>query len=484
MLTLCYIIYIVQKNIELIMIFYTEEFKRIRQEKGLSIQDLSKQSNISRTSIWAWENGKRIPSAKMVKSLAYCLNITTEIISDLAPDIERSDTHLDSISKSWLSLADTEVENQLINKDLFLKNIEKIYDDISQSKIIINSILSYLPTMFYIKDSGLRFLTANKMFLDTYGYKNIRGTIVGRKDDYFFSKKDAEANYKQDLDVLTKGKAIINHKDYIPGTRKKRWGLISKYPIFDIHNRVAGVIGTFLDITEQRLAEEVHEILAININSMREGFTVYDLERKKYVFRNKAIEDIFGYPFEIINNRDKWLEICVHDNDKELMQSYIKKSSWPTEYVYRINKPESGIRWIKTRTYKDILYRGKSCHISMDVDITEEKENNVDIGKQYLNSMDEGLLILDKHSSKVEFISKQTESILGLEKLEYDIQIETLLAGSCVKKEADLLDFFKHSATGKKLKFKNKLFLFKNIRECEYKQKTCKMFSIYNLADL
>ena len=42
---------------------------------------------------------------------------------------------------------------------------------------------------------------------------------------------------------------------YIPGTRKKGWGLISKIPILDLKGNIAGIVGTIVNITERKIAE-------------------------------------------------------------------------------------------------------------------------------------------------------------------------------------------------------------------------------------
>ena len=67
---------------------------------------------------------------------------------------------------------------------------------------------------------------------------------------------EAKENHDQDYNILLTGKSIIKQENYIPGSRKKKWGLINKTPIFDITGKITGIMSSFIDITDRKLAEK------------------------------------------------------------------------------------------------------------------------------------------------------------------------------------------------------------------------------------
>ena len=78
--------------------------------------------------------------------------------------------------------------------------------------------------------------------------------MYNHKDADFFSEIEAKQNTEEDKQVILSGKAL-HREGFIPGSRKKKWGMISKIPFFDSSKKVAGVMGYFIDITVRRKNE-------------------------------------------------------------------------------------------------------------------------------------------------------------------------------------------------------------------------------------
>ena len=107
------------------MKFYADQFRRIRKEKHLSMENVALRMGIVRRTLSIWENKKRIPSEAKIRMLANVLNISVEIISDLKPEHPMSDDMFSDTAESWYTLANlteeksVKQENELVDKILF-----------------------------------------------------------------------------------------------------------------------------------------------------------------------------------------------------------------------------------------------------------------------------------------------------------------------------------------------------------------------------
>lgn len=200
----------------------------------------------------------------------------------------------------------------------------------------------------------------------------------------------------------------------------KRWGLISKYPIFDINGNVAGLIATFVDITEQKQAEELHELLELCIKSMYEGFSIYDIDRKKYIFLNNTIEKMYGYSNDDFRRggREFWINNCVHPEDRDYVKNaYFAEHPEPEIIEYRAIRPDGEVRWIRSQVNTDVSYKGRKCHMSIDVDITISRELHFyNLLEFILDGMPNGFELFEKEGYKPIFANNAVEDIFGYPK--------------------------------------------------------------------
>lgn len=62
---------------------FKERLKELRIDKGLTFDQLSKVTGLSKSALNYWENGVRIPSAQAVVTLAKFFNVTTDYLLGL-----------------------------------------------------------------------------------------------------------------------------------------------------------------------------------------------------------------------------------------------------------------------------------------------------------------------------------------------------------------------------------------------------------------
>ena len=190
----------------------------------------------------------------------------------------------------------------------------------------------------------------------------------------FLIKKKQKKIYKEDLGVIQTGDPVNDREDYIPGSKKKKWGLISKTPILE-NDKIAGVLGMITDITVRKKQEKALQFLISTINNRQGNKIFYGIVDKNVniVYTDRtAYEEILGIPVSLPSNQieEYWLNNIVHPNDREKQKLLLKNLNFPPIREYQIIHPRKGLRWIRTiaSMYLDNI-------MSFSEDITEEKAN-------------------------------------------------------------------------------------------------------------
>ena len=227
----------------------------LRKEKGFSVNGLSHLLGVCRTTIWKWIRGILIPNERKVRKLADVLEVPVNEISDLDKTASKSRSKLSSFADSINSFSDSGIAKKQQDFMAFTRALNKLNQDVVCTNIILKAILSSTDLIIYMKDLNNQYITASSSFIANL---NLLPTydVISKTDEEFFTLRDAKKNSDEDIKVMDTGKPVINEERYIPGSRRKKWGLISKYPILDNNNKIAGLIGVIHDITEKKTEEK------------------------------------------------------------------------------------------------------------------------------------------------------------------------------------------------------------------------------------
>ncbi|MEI6056530.1 MAG: PAS domain-containing protein [Lentisphaerota bacterium] len=236
------------------MEFYGDKAKTIRKKSKFTLDELARKMAIFRTTLGAWENGKRSPSEIKIRSLAKALNVSVDQISNIKSDKPVSPTNFAQSIASFISPTNENKNNHQNTIRSVFAGINSITIELGNAKILIDSLTTSLASIFYIKDIKLKYILANHLFLD-YLSLNKNHSVFNKTDYEFFPASEAKENDEEDRQVLLSGETVINKERHIPGSRKKRWGLISKIPVFDNEGKISGIVGSFTDITERKKQE-------------------------------------------------------------------------------------------------------------------------------------------------------------------------------------------------------------------------------------
>ncbi|MFA6103413.1 MAG: PAS domain S-box protein [Victivallaceae bacterium] len=291
------------------MELYIKKLKTIRKQKKITAEELAKKMGLSRVTIGAWETARRIPAESKIRMLAKALNIAVDEISDLTPDKTISEINLAPLGSSISSVLHRDKEKNLNRQTNLVSGIMNTIKELSDAKLIISTMISALPAIFYIKGSDLKYITASEAFLQNLSL-NKNYDVAGKTDYDFFPANEAKINSEMDKAVLASGKSILNQEDYIPGCRKTKWGIFSKIPIYDFEGKIEGLIGYVKDITGHKKAEEKYDRL-VNMSPNLICVAGMDGYLK---FVNPAWEKVLGYTSEELLSKP--LPSFIHPDDR------------------------------------------------------------------------------------------------------------------------------------------------------------------------
>ena len=179
--------------------------------------------------------------------------------------------------------------------------------------------------------------------------------------------------------AIAENRAIAAVELEIHDPRGQRWfAICSGAPLRDAQGKVVGGVGTILDISKRKEAEETLRASEIQLRALLEQSLVgiYVLVENRFVFLNKAFASLVGYSVE---------ELLEHHNPKSL----IAEADFP---VFAENQRRRSLKLIPTIQYSirlkhidghllqveiyctEIIYAGQRAYLGTLVDITERKK--------------------------------------------------------------------------------------------------------------
>ena len=398
------------------MNFYCNKYKEVRKEKHLSMTLLAKRIGVSRRTLWAWENGERIPTEKKIRLLACKLEVDVDEISDLPKEYPTSDKMLSTRKNHPIQyIFDNDNDNDKAFTNILYK-ITGYRNDLKKATSLIKGLLSSMNAMFYIKDINLNYIAANELFQTvTSTLPEMR--IDGKKDGFFFSKNEAKFNTDEDRNVILTGKPIINREGYIPGSRKRRWGLISKLPIFDNEKRISGVVGTFVDITDRKKKEKYRKLLEEAINKVDSctwlGVEAVNSDGKKELqieFFSKVLEEKYGVAKEEIALLKKG--ICsgsVLENSNAVR--VLNNNTFPIICEHSVLSENGQKLILEEKIFKYDDFR----HIGVINNVTgvRKYQKTMELLEINIKTLNDGLAIRDIDTGEFLYLNNAMETIFG-----------------------------------------------------------------------
>ena len=190
---------------------------------------------------------------------------------------------------------------------------KKAAEELSKSKQVIEGILDAIPVRVFWKDKNLVYLGCNAIFARDAGFVDPKD-VIG-KDDYQMGWRDQAELYRaDDFQVIGSGRPkILKEEPQTTPDGKTITLLTSKSPLRDSNGDVSGVLGTYMDITELKRAEEAlrdrEEIYRTIVNQAAESMTLIDPKTLHFAEFNDAAYQDLGY------TRDEFGALTVPEID-------------------------------------------------------------------------------------------------------------------------------------------------------------------------
>ena len=192
------------------------------------------------------------------------------------------------------------------------------------SQQLIEGIINAIPVRVFWKDKDLIYLGCNSSFSHDAGFAEPK-EVIGKDDFQMGWREQAELYRSDDRQVIDSGCAKLNIEEPQTTPEGNTITLLTcKIPLRNSKGEISGVLGTYLDITERKRAEEATQLLAHTVKSIAEIITITDLE-DRFTFVNQAFLNKYGYSYdEIIGQHVKIL--VSPNNPPEICNEILKNS--------------------------------------------------------------------------------------------------------------------------------------------------------------
>ncbi len=126
--------------------------------------------------------------------------------------------------------------------------------DLAQNKAILRTIIDNVPVRIFWKDKDSIYLGCNKLFAKDAGCED-ESELIGKSDFELPWKDEAQGYVNDDEKVIKSGKEYLSYEEeQTQEDGKHIWLTTSKTPLLNHENEVVGIIGTYVDITQQKEA--------------------------------------------------------------------------------------------------------------------------------------------------------------------------------------------------------------------------------------
>jgi|GEM_PF-4289572 len=247
---------------------------------------------------------------------------------------------------------------------------------------LLDAVLNAIPVRVFWKDCNLRYLGCNMPFARDAGLEK-PDDLIGQDDYAMGWRAQAEQYQADDRAVIASGQErLLYEEQQTTPTGAQISLLTSKLPLRDAGGAIIGVLGTYLDITARKQAEELacaeQALSSTVINSIPGAF--YMLDQRGCYVRWNAVQrdDILGMPDDQIAGTPALA--TIHPDDRALIQARIANvlRHGVTEVVEGrvLLRGGPAFRWL-LMTGRQLIVAGSPFLVGIGIDITERKQAEV-----------------------------------------------------------------------------------------------------------
>ena len=138
--------------------------------------------------------------------------------------------------------------------------------ELARQRELLRNILNNIPTSVFWKDRQGRFLGCNRWFAHQAGAADPQ-ELVGKSDqDLPWAPEEIDSFAQGDQEVLLQGRPLLEREETLTTAQgEPRTIVTSKVPLRDGDGEIHGILGTYYDITERKLAERERDRLEVRL---------------------------------------------------------------------------------------------------------------------------------------------------------------------------------------------------------------------------
>jgi len=328
-------------------------------------------------------------------------------------------------------LSELHLENSLLKRKIIesekvsVLNVKSIENEeaLASERTLLRTLVDILHVFIYVKDRESRFLVVNAACANYMGGASPQ-ELIGKTDKDFYQSGVAEVFRSDEINVL-KGIPLINKEERGYDSNGVQMTLLTtKVPLRDKGGNIIGLVGTSIDITESKRAEDAlkeSEEWFRNLFQQSHDGILYLSTDGKIITVNKAFAEMHGYSIEEI------MKMNIGDLDS------IETKLLYNEWMAHIKKGENLIFEV-THFHKDghsipmevtagVITIGSANYIlASHRDITERKltEESLRISEENFRILFEEnplpTILSEISSGKISFANKRMADIMGFKK--------------------------------------------------------------------
>jgi diguanylate cyclase (GGDEF)-like protein/PAS domain S-box-containing protein len=230
-----------------------------------------------------------------------------------------------------------------------------------------------LVGVYLIQDGVFKYVNARLAEINGYAAEE----LIDKKGPKDFIFPEDWPMVEENIRKRLSGEIESLHFEFRGITKDNRIMNVEVYGSRTMYRGRFAVVGTLLDITERKRAEEKlresEERFRQLAENIREVFYISEQGITRYV--SPGYLEIWGRTPQSLYQDPKSILDTVHPKDRDrVIRSLPKKSQGEVEEVYRIVRPDGSIRWIKDRSFPIYDDSGKTHRIvGIAADITDLK---------------------------------------------------------------------------------------------------------------
>jgi PAS domain S-box-containing protein len=222
-----------------------------------------------------------------------------------------------------------------LNQELERKVQERTAELLDREQFL-QTVLDTLPLSVFWKDRDLKFLGANRNFLQDAGLAQLHELIGKTEADLpWGSVAIADDTDRSVIAANLAQRGVIDTRQYADGSMA--WVEVNKVPLRSLAGEPIGVLGMYQDITQRKESEQQLSQQMATIEAAFDGIAI--LKQDRYIYLNSAHLSLFGYehPDELM--MQSWRKLYEVDEctrfEAEILPQLQRDRTWQGEAIAR-----------------------------------------------------------------------------------------------------------------------------------------------------